>query len=197
MSVTSTSNRDSAVRIATACGLEDQGSEFESRWGQEFHILHVVQTYSGFSLLSQPNPFLPIILQLPIPKTQLSSILLLPSSYPGRLVSETRLTLLKWTFYNHFARTTQKMQSLYCWEGVFTEPLQSNGSYWTVVYIFVAAVRCLRIRCLAMNVYSDFTITDFGRHVIPVIFGVISEREQDTKPNTLMKNKNIWSKCKL
>jgi hypothetical protein len=32
-----------------------------------------------------PNPFLAIILQLPIPKTRLNSILLLPSSQPGRL----------------------------------------------------------------------------------------------------------------
>jgi hypothetical protein len=36
---------------------------------------------------SQPNSFLVIILQLPIPKTRLNSIPLLPSSYPGRLAS--------------------------------------------------------------------------------------------------------------
>jgi hypothetical protein len=42
---------------------------------------------------SQSNSFLAIILQLPIPKTRLSSIPLLPSPYPGRLASRnpTRL----------------------------------------------------------------------------------------------------------
>jgi hypothetical protein len=42
---------------------------------------------------TQPSSFLAIILQLPIPMTRLtiSSIPLLPSSYPGRLALETRL----------------------------------------------------------------------------------------------------------
>jgi hypothetical protein len=53
--------------------------------------------------------------------------------------------------YNHFARTTQKTQPLYCWECVFTAPLHSNGSYWIVLYVFVAAGMCLRSRCLAMR----------------------------------------------
>jgi hypothetical protein len=35
------------VGIATGYGLDDRGSEFESRWGQEFSLLHVVQTGSG------------------------------------------------------------------------------------------------------------------------------------------------------
>jgi hypothetical protein len=40
---------------------------------------------------------------------------------------ETRLTSLNWTLlYNHFERTTQKTQLLYCWEGMFTAPLPSN-----------------------------------------------------------------------
>jgi hypothetical protein len=34
-------SRDSAVGIATGYGLDR--SEFESRWGQEFSLLHVVQ----------------------------------------------------------------------------------------------------------------------------------------------------------
>jgi hypothetical protein len=37
--------------------------------------------------LSEPNSFLAIILQLPIPKIRLNSIPLLPSSCPGRLAS--------------------------------------------------------------------------------------------------------------
>jgi hypothetical protein len=38
----------SAVGIAT--GWMTEGSEFESRWGQEFSLLHVVQTGSGVHL---------------------------------------------------------------------------------------------------------------------------------------------------
>jgi hypothetical protein len=39
--------RDGSVGIATGNGLNDRGSEFESRKGQEFPLLHVVQTGSG------------------------------------------------------------------------------------------------------------------------------------------------------
>jgi hypothetical protein len=79
---------------------------------------------------------------------------------------ETRLTLLNWTLLcNYITQTTQKMQPLYCWEGVFTKPLHSNGSYSIVPCVFVAAGMCLPSRCLAMNVYSDFTIPAFARHV--------------------------------
>jgi hypothetical protein len=118
--------------------------------------------------LSQPNSFLAIILQLPIPKTRLNSILLLPSSYLGRLASRnsTRLCNLKWTLlFNHFARTTQKTQPLYCWEGVFTAPLHRNGSCSIVACVFVPTGMCISSRCLAMNVHSDFTISAFERHV--------------------------------
>jgi hypothetical protein len=47
---------------------------------------------------------------------------------------------------------------------VFTAPLHSNGSYSIVACVFVDAGMCLSSRCLAMNVYSDFTIPAFGRH---------------------------------
>jgi hypothetical protein len=50
-------------------------------------------------------------------------------------------------------------------EGGFTAPLHSNGSYSIVVCLFVSAGMCLPSRCLAKNVYSDFTIPAFGRHV--------------------------------
>jgi hypothetical protein len=40
-------SRESVVGIATGCGLDDRGSEFESRQDQEFSFLHVVQTGSG------------------------------------------------------------------------------------------------------------------------------------------------------
>jgi hypothetical protein len=79
---------------------------------------------------------------------------------------DTRLTFLNRNLlHNHFARTTQKTQTFYCWEGVFTAPLNSNGSYLIVACIFVAEGMCLPSRCLAMNIYSDFTIPAFGSHV--------------------------------
>jgi hypothetical protein len=95
-------------------------------------------------------PFLPFLLshiQLPIPSilccnSQLRrlSVLIpaLPSSYPGRLASRNSINSndLLCTFYIHWARTTQKTQPLYCWEGVFTAPLHSNGSYSIVACIF-------------------------------------------------------------
>jgi hypothetical protein len=59
----------------------------------------------------------------------------------------------------------QKTQPLYCWEGVFTMPLHKNESYLIVDCVFVAAGMCLPSRYLAMNVYPDFTIPAFGRHV--------------------------------
>jgi hypothetical protein len=40
-------SRDSTVGIVTGYGLDAKGSEFESRWRQEFSLLHVVQTGSG------------------------------------------------------------------------------------------------------------------------------------------------------
>jgi hypothetical protein len=41
-------SRDSVVGIATGYGLDGREvSEFESQWGQEFSLLHVVQTGSG------------------------------------------------------------------------------------------------------------------------------------------------------
>jgi hypothetical protein len=45
-------------------------------------------------------------------------------------VSKLNSVLFNWILpYNHFAQTTQKMQPLYCWEGVFTAPLHSNENY--------------------------------------------------------------------
>jgi hypothetical protein len=45
-------SRHSAVCIAT--GWTAEGSEFESRWDQEFSLLHVVDTYSGIHPTSYP-----------------------------------------------------------------------------------------------------------------------------------------------
>jgi hypothetical protein len=51
------------------------------------------------------------------------------------------------------------------WRSVFTAQLHSKGSYSIVACIFVATEMCLPSCCLAMNVYSVFTIPAFGRHV--------------------------------
>jgi hypothetical protein len=71
--------------------------------------------------------------------------------------------------YNHFARTTGKTQDLYCWKGVFTVPLHSNGNYLIVSCVFIAARMCLQSHCLAMNVYSGFAIPASGRHVTIIL----------------------------
>jgi hypothetical protein len=67
--------------------------------------------------------------------------------------------------YNHLERTTQKTQPLYCWEGVFRASLPSNGSYSIVACVFVAAGICLSSRYLVIDVYSEFAIPPFERHV--------------------------------
>jgi hypothetical protein len=47
--------------------------------------------------------------------------------------------------------------SIYCWEGVFTAPLRSNGSYSIAACVFIAARMCLPSRCIAINVCSHFS----------------------------------------
>jgi hypothetical protein len=74
------------------------------------------------------------------------------------------------SFYNYFARTTQKTLIVCCWEGLFTVPLHNNGSYRIVANVFVAAGICLSSRCLSMNFYSDFAIPAFGRHVAIILW---------------------------
>jgi hypothetical protein len=48
---------------------------------------------------------------------------------------------------------------------VFTTPLHNNESYLIVACAFVAAEMCLPSRCLAMDVYYDFAVPSFRRHV--------------------------------
>jgi hypothetical protein len=52
--ITHRGSPDSAVGIATGYELDDRRSEFESRYGQEFSLLHVVQTGSGAHPASYP-----------------------------------------------------------------------------------------------------------------------------------------------
>jgi hypothetical protein len=47
-------SQNNAVGIATGYLLDNRGSEFESRWGQELSFLHVVQTGSEFHPTSYP-----------------------------------------------------------------------------------------------------------------------------------------------
>jgi hypothetical protein len=47
-------SRDSLVGIATAYGLTTEESEFESRCGQEFSLLQIVQTGSEVHPTSYP-----------------------------------------------------------------------------------------------------------------------------------------------
>jgi hypothetical protein len=107
-------------------------------------------------------PFLPFLLNhLRLPTLTILSQAHIPAGW--RL--ENQLTLLNWTLFFLFERTTQKTLPLYCWKGVFTAPLHSNGSYSIVACVFFAAGMCLTSRCLAMNVHFDFTIPTFGRHI--------------------------------
>jgi hypothetical protein len=106
-----------------------------------FQITHGV-------FFSQPNSFLAIIPQLPIPMPGfLNLIPLLPSSYPGRMASRNSTRqfqlLFCWTHpYNHFAWTTQQTHPLLL-RNVFTDPLPCNRHH------IVARV------CLRGNVFTE------------------------------------------
>jgi hypothetical protein len=73
-----------------------------------------------------------------------------------------RLVGLRWSIvFNVTPRRGPRRKQLL----LFTAPLYGNGSYSVVTCVFVAAEICLPSRCLAMNVYSDFTIPAFVRHI--------------------------------
>jgi hypothetical protein len=102
---------------------------------------------------------------------QFNSIPLLPSPYPGRLASRNSSRLYCYfmlllpaseLFFITTLHGPRRKHSIYCWEGVFTAPLHSNGSCSIVVCVFVAAGIFLRIRCLVMDVFSNFTIRISG-----------------------------------
>jgi hypothetical protein len=115
--------------------------------------------------LSLPNYFLAIILQLPISKTRLNSNPLLPSSYPDRLASRNSnfqsTAPLPCLLYNYFERTTQKTQPL------LLEMRSYSAVAWQRKLLAYSLPRIYVYRVVAhqMNVYSDFTIPAFGRHV--------------------------------
>jgi hypothetical protein len=130
-------------------------------------------TYEVF--LSQPNSFLAIILQTANSgdSTQFNSSAPKLISWQAGVskLDSARLNGFKKTLlYKYFARTTQKTQPLYCWEGVFTALLHSDGCYLIVACVFVTMGMCLPNRCLAVKVYSDFAIPAFVRHVTVSIY---------------------------
>jgi hypothetical protein len=73
------------LRFTTAHALGF--SDFTSRTLATDLSVSLTLQFTREVFFSQPNSFLAIILQLPIPKTQLNSNPLFPSSYPGRLAS--------------------------------------------------------------------------------------------------------------
>jgi hypothetical protein len=122
------------------------------------------------SFLHSLIPLLPLFCSCQFRRLDSIQFLCSQTHIPASWRPETRLFTamngLNWILlYNHFARTTQKTQPLYCWEDVYTAQLHSNGSYSIFSWVFVAAGICLPRRCLAIYVYSDLTIPAFGRHV--------------------------------
>jgi hypothetical protein len=78
-------------------------------WQRIYNSLSFQITYAVF--FSQLNSILAINLQLPIEKTRLNSIPLIPSSYPGRLASRNSTLHSLLLFYpaEHFLITTQPL----------------------------------------------------------------------------------------
>jgi hypothetical protein len=60
---------------------------------------------------------------------------------------------------------------------MFTALLRSNRSYWIAAYVFITLRICLRSRCLAANVYFDFTIPAIVRHVTKVMLINVTEQK--------------------
>jgi hypothetical protein len=110
----------------------------------QFTVVHAVRlSYrgNGFSAVSlsiqithgvfvwEPKSLLAIIQQLPIPKTRLNLILLLPGSYLGRLASRNSTLHFRTDYYSlvsSFNCTDHTENSLYCWRGMFTVLLPTN-----------------------------------------------------------------------
>jgi hypothetical protein len=108
-----------------------------------------------------PNSFLAIILQLPIPKTRLNSIPLLPSSYLSRLTSpnSTHFFSAELFLINNLHGPPRK-HSL----SIFGKACLQHRCIETEVTRLWLAYSLPR-KMLTMNVYSDFTIPAFRRHV--------------------------------
>jgi hypothetical protein len=138
-------------------------------WQRIYKSLAFTSNHTMSLLLHRLIPFLPFLLShIRLPSPRLDSVQFLCSQ--AHILAgwrlKTQITLLNWNLlYNHFARTTQKTEPLYCWEGVYRAQLHSNVSYSIVNFIFVTAGISLPSSCLAMDVFSDFTIPTFGHQV--------------------------------
>jgi hypothetical protein len=99
------------------------------------------------SSLRSPILFLPLFCQLPTPETHSIQFTCSQAHVPAGWRLETRLDSAE-LFFITTLRGPRRKHSLSI-----------------VACVFIAAGICLRSRCLAMNVYSDFTIPAFGRHV--------------------------------
>jgi hypothetical protein len=98
-----------------------------------------------------------------------ASIPLLSSSYPGRVASRNATDSLSFLL-NIFRLPSQ--DSLHSFRYIASGRTHRKHRFHRypnitsiVACLFVAAGTCLPRSCLAMNVYSDFTIPAFGRHV--------------------------------
>jgi hypothetical protein len=100
---------------------------------------------------------------LPFSNCQLDSIHLLPSSYPGRLASRTQLFLTELFFITTLHGPCRKHNL-----SIVTKArLQRRSTAMEVTLLLLAYSlpwEYLKGR-LAMNVYSEFTLPAFGRHV--------------------------------
>jgi hypothetical protein len=110
------------------------------------------------SFFSQPNSFLAIILQLRIQCNSSAPKLISWQAGVPKLVS-TRLDCYFSTevFFITTLHGPRRKRNHYCWEGVFTASI--------IACVFVAAGMCLASCYVAVNLYSDFAISAFGRHV--------------------------------
>jgi hypothetical protein len=106
------------------------------------------------------DSFLAFILRLPVPKTGLNSIPLLPSSYPGSSKLDPSLPTATATLLDSVASSDclfisprhgpRRKRSLCCQGGVFTGPLPSNGH--AIVHVPFAGM-FLPSRCLAVGIH--------------------------------------------
>jgi hypothetical protein len=123
-----------------------------------YNILTITSNHTRI-IFAQSNSFFAVILQLPIPKTQIKFF-----CFQSCILAGWRLeTRLNWTLlYNHFARTTQKTGSL----------LLGRRVYRAVAKQRKLLDCCFCIPCRG-NMFTEslpsngrlFWLYDFGRHV--------------------------------
>jgi hypothetical protein len=78
------------------------------------------------------------------------------------------------------------------WEDVFTAPLRNNGRNSIDACVFYSLEMCLPRRCLAMNVYSDFSILAFQRRITVRMFDMFRCRISSWIAHFLFGVSCIW-----